>query len=155
MFILWSAPLSLAASGGENGSASSAMVSSVVMGQVGDPRLAYQISKGITLRSRYLDDADFSVLQLMDEALKIHNLTATTALVCEPVVREIYGELDVKCKDDAKRKQLHRNRGGILKSPYQNTGVLCTDVREIHPSSDFNRLNLMPTRMGWIHHIPT
>ena len=142
LFILWSAPLSLALGGGENGSASSAMVGSVVVGQVGDPRLAYQISKGITLRSRFLDDADNSVLQLMDKALKIHNLTATTALVCEPVVREIYGELDVKCKDDAKRKQLHRNQGGILKSPYQNTGVLCTDVREIYSYTYYNILDV-------------
>ena len=88
MFILWSAPLSLAVGCGENGSASSAMVGSSLpqFGLLVGPTLSYQISKDITLRSRYLDDADNSVLQLMDEALKIHNLTATTALVCEPVV---------------------------------------------------------------------
>jgi len=49
LFILWSAPLSLAVGCGENGSASSAMVGSGVVGQVGDPRLAHQISKDITL----------------------------------------------------------------------------------------------------------
>ena len=116
--ILLTAPLSSAIYSYSAVKASSSMSGQTALTSYTPANDTSQVS--LSLTGRFVDD----VINATDKYLNINNLTVTVAAVCD-----IYNLLNWNDTDDpldtCDKRRIFKNKGTSLKSPFQDSGVIC------------------------------